>query len=191
MSLDGFIEGPAGEMDWLIYDDEEQWADLFRILESVDLIIVGAGMYPVYVNHWRSVLSNPAAPPNEVKYSRLAENIKHIVFSKTLDRIDPMAPKDYNGGWKKNTSIVRGDVKEEMLKLKQQPGKNILFFGGASLATSFINLGLVDEYRLIVNQVILSKGKRFFYNINERHRLKLITGKAFSSGAAMLHYRAI
>ena len=191
MSLDGFIEGPAGEMDWIVYDDEEQWANLFSILESVDLIVVGAGMYPGYVNHWRSVLSNPDAPSNQVKYSRLAENIQHIVFSKTLDRIDPMAPKGYDGGWKKNTSIMKGEVKEEMLKLKQQSGKNILLFGGASLAKSFINLGLIDEYRLVMNQLILGKGKRFFYNINQRHGLKLITGTIFKSGATMLYYRAI
>jgi dihydrofolate reductase len=137
------------------------------------------------------VLSKPDAPPNEIKYSRMAEKIKHIVFSKTLNRVDPMAPESYDGGWKKNTTIVKGDVKDEMLRLKQEPGKNILLFGGASLAKSFIDLELVDEYRLIVNQMILSKGKRFFYNINEPHRLKLITGKVFSSGAAMLRYRAI
>ena len=190
MSVDGYIEGPAGEMDWFV-DDDETWKDMFEFLKSIDTILLGAGMYPEYVDYWRRALSDPKAQPNEVKYSKLAGKIDHIVFSNSLTKVDPKAPDDYHGEWRKNTRIVKGDVKTEVLKLKQSSsGKDIVLYGGASMASSFIELGLVDEYRLSVNQIILGGGKSLFQKVT-KHPLKLIDSKTYKSGVVLLHYKAI
>ena len=190
MSLDGYVEGPAGEMDWF-NDDDEIWKEMFEFLKSVDTILLGAGMYPGYVDYWRGVLSDPKARPDEVKYSKLASKIEHIVFSNKLIKIDPNAPDDYQGDWRKNTRIVKGDVKTEVLKLKQSSGdKGIVLWGGASLASSLIELGLIDEYRLSVNQIILGGGKTLFHK-GAKHSLNLIGSKTYKSGVVLLHYKAI
>lgn len=190
MSLDGYVEGPAGEMDWFV-DDDETWTDMFEFFKSIDTVLLGAGMYAEYADYWRRVLSDPKARPNEVQYSKLAEKTEHIVFSNTVKKIDPKAPDDYNGGWKKNTRIVKGDFRTEVLKLKQSAtGKDIVLYGGASMASSFIELGLVDEYRLSVNQIILGGGKSLFQKVT-KHSLKLIGSKTYKSGVVLLHYKAV
>lgn len=190
MSLDAYVEGPAGEMDWFINDDET-WNDFFEFLQSIDTILLGAGMYPEYADYWRRVLSDPKSRPNEVKYSKLAGKIEHIVFSNSLTKVDPKAPEDYHGEWRMNTRIVKGDVKTEVLKLKQSSsGKGIVLWGGASMASSLIELGLIDEYRLTINQIILGGGKSLFQNI-PKHLLKLIGSKTYRSGGVLLHYKAI
>lgn len=189
MSLDGYIEGPAGEMDWFLADDET-WKEMFEFLESIDTVLLGAGMYPGYAEYWRRVLTVPKAPANEVKYSRLAGKTEHIVFSNSLTTVDPKAPADYNGEWRKNTRIVKGDVKTEVLKLKQSSnGKDIVLYGGASMASSFIELGLVDEYQVWVNQIILGGGKSLFQKVT-KHPLKLIGSKTHKSGVVLLRYKA-
>jgi dihydrofolate reductase len=191
MSLDGYIEGPSGEMDWFIIDEDEQWKDMFEFHKSIDTIFLGAGMYPGYADYWRRALSDPKALPGEVEYSRLASKTEHIVFSNSLTKVDPKAPEDYQGEWKKNTRIVKGDVKTEALKLKQSSGrKDIVLFGGASMASSFIELGLIDEYRLFVNQIILGGGKSLFQKVTKRP-LKLIASKTYKSGVVLLHYKTI
>jgi dihydrofolate reductase len=189
MSLDGYIEGPAAEMDWFV-DDDETWKDMFEFLKSIDTILLGAGMYAEYADYWRRALSDPKARPDEVKYSKLAGKIEHIVFSNSLTKIDPKAPDDYNGEWRKNTRIVKGDVKTEVLKLKKSSGKDIVLWGGASMASSFIEMGLIDEYRLSVNQIILGGGKCLFHK-GAKHSLKLIGSKTYKSGVVLLHYKAI
>src|SRR5688572_6881523 len=190
MSLDGYIEGPAGEMDWFV-DDDETWKDMFEFLKLIDTVLLGAGMYPEYAAYWRRVLTDPKAQPNEVQYSRLAGKIDHIVFSNSLTKVDPNAPDDYHGEWRKNTRIVKGDVKTEVLKLKQSnSGKDIVLYGGASMASSFIELGLVDEYRLSVNQIILGGGKSLFQKVT-KHPLKLIGSKTYKSGVVLLQYKPI
>ena len=189
MSLDGYIEGPAGEMDWFVVDDDT-WKEMFEFLESIDTILLGAGMYPGYADYWRRILSDPKARPNEVKYSTLAGKIEHIVFSSSTTKIDPKAPEDYHGEWRKNTRIVKGDVKTEVLKLKQSKGKDIVLWGGASMASSLIELGLIDEYRLSVNQIILGGGKSLFQKVT-KHPLKLVASKTHKSGVVLLHYKTV
>jgi dihydrofolate reductase len=190
MSLDGYIQGPAGEMDWF-FPDEENWKEMFEFLKSIDTILLGAGMYPGYAEYWRRALSDPKAPPNEVKYSRLASKIEHIVFSNSLTKIDPKAPDDYNGDWRKNTRIVKGDVKTEVMKLKQSnSGKDIVLYGGASMASSFIELGLVDQYQIWVNQTILGGGKSPFQKVT-KHPLQLTDSKTYKSGVVFLRYKTI
>src|SRR6186713_1158030 len=150
MSLDGFIAGENGDTSWMRTNDPEDWTDLFEMLKTVDLFVLGRVMWPDYSNYWKQALTSSTASPNEVKYARIAEKTPHLVFSKTIK--DPE--------WT-NANILSGDVVEEVKKLKQLPGKDIVSFGGAKFARTLIDAGLVDEYRLAVVGAIVTKGKSF------------------------------
>jgi len=186
MSVDGFIEGPNGELDWAKVEDKETWRNMDETLESVDTFILGRVMYPAYEQYWLSILANPTgilpfsgkvASKNEIAYASRADKIPHLVLSKTLDKVE----------WK-TTRIVR-DV-EEIRKLKQQSGKDLLALGGATLVSSLMNLGLIDELRLMVNPVVLGAGKALFKDVQERRALKLVRAKSLRSGKVSLTYSA-
>ena len=175
-SVDCFIEGPNGELDWAMAEDEETWRAMDETLNSVDTILLGRRMYPEYEQYWLSLLTNPnSGTENENAYARRADKIPHIVLSKTLDKVE----------WK-TTRIVR-DV-EDIRKMKQQPGRDMLALGGATLISSLMNLGLIDEVHLMVNPLILGGGKALFKDVKERHALKLIRAKPLKSGKVSLIY---
>ena len=185
VSLDGFIEGPNGELDWAIAEDEEAWREVFDALTHVDPFILGRRMYPAYEQYWLAVFANPAgtlpfsgraASPNEIAYARLADRMPHLVVSTTLDTV----------AWKK-TRIVR-DV-DEIRRLKEQPGKDMHVAGGATLVSSLMNLGLIDKLRLMVNPLILGEGKALFKDVKQRHVLSLVGPKSLRSGKVALTYR--
>ena len=179
ISVDGFTEGPNGEVDWV-----ETWEDEYDIRPQIDTCLLGRGMYPGYQQYWRAILANPegvspftgrVASKGEIDYAHFADKTPHIVLSKTLDQVD----------WK-NTRVVR-DV-EEIRKLKQRPGKDIYAIGGATLVSSLMNWGLIDEVRLLVNPLILGGGKALFKDVKDRHVLKLVQAKPFKSGRVSLTY---
>jgi dihydrofolate reductase len=149
--------------------------EMDEILSSVDTFILGRGMYAAYEQYWLALLANPTGTKNENAYARFADKIPHIVLSKTLDKV----------AWK-TTRIVR-DV-EEIRKMKQQPGKDMLTFGGATLVSSLMNLGLIDELHLMVNPLVLDGGKALFKDVKERQSLKLIRAKPLKSGKVGLTY---
>jgi dihydrofolate reductase len=184
VSVDGFIEGPNGEMDWAMIEDEETWKDIFEMLAHVDTFILGRKMYPGYEQYWLAVLTDPGgilpfsgrvASKNEITYARLADSRHHIVLSSTLDKV----------AWK-TTQIIR-DV-EDIQKMKQQPGKDMYAVGGATLVSSLMNLGLIDELRLLVNPLILGGRKALFKDVKGRHTLKLAGTKPLKSGKVGLTY---
>jgi dihydrofolate reductase len=183
-SLDGFIEGPNGELDWAMAEDEETWRDVFQMLDSVDTCILGRVMYPDYEQYWMAVLADPKGPlplsgvpatKNEIKYARWADKTPHFVVSKTLDKV----------AWK--TSRIVRDI-EEIRKLKEQSGKNIYVVGGATLVGSLMNARLIDEVRLMVNPLVLGDGKALFKDVKERHELKFVRAKPLKSGKVSLLY---
>jgi dihydrofolate reductase len=184
VSVDGFIEGPNGEMDWLMTTDEEMWKELFEMLDHIDTLILGRKMYPLYEQYWKSVLANPNDPLHEngsfaskdhVAYAAFADKTPHFVLSKTLDKV----------AWK-NTQIIR-EV-DEIKDLKNKRGKDIYAVGGATLISSLMNLGLIDELQLRVNPVILGGGKALFKGFKDRHSLKLLSAKSLKSGIVSLTY---
>ena len=181
MSLDGFIEGPNGDMGWLSPDEDEMWKGTFDELASVDTFLLGRGMYPEYARYWTSALTK--ASKNEANFARIAEKTQHIVFSGTLSKVDPVG--------RGNTRIVKDNISEEIKRLKNGPGKNMVIWGGASMASTFINLGLVDEYRLTVVPVVLGGGKTLFNNLKQKHTLKLLETRPLKSGAVMLRYQSV
>lgn len=177
MTLDGLIEGPRGELDWAAKEDAETWGDHFDLMRSADTLLLGRVMYPAFERYWRAAPTNPSSTKNEIEYARLADTVQKIVFSRALEKVE----------WK-NTRIIKDHIAEEIQKLKQQPGGNMVLLGGAGLASTFVNLGLIDEYHLIVNPLVLGGGKRLFKDVKERHQLKLISTKTLSSGKVVLHY---
>ena len=175
VSVDGFIEGPNGELDWAMAEDAETWVEINEMLNSVDTFILGRVMYPDYEQYWMALLTNPTGTNNEIAYARRADKIPHIVLSTTLDKV----------AWKA-TRIVR-DI-EEIRIMKEQQGKNIVAWGGATLVSSLMNMGLIDEVRLMVNPIILGGGKALFKDVKERHSLKLLRTKPLKSGKVSLIY---
>jgi dihydrofolate reductase len=179
VSVDGFIEGPQGEIDWV-----DTWEDVFDLLPRVDTCILGRRMYPGYEQYWGAILANPqgvlpstgkGATKGEVAYARFAGRTPHVVLSRTLDRV----------AWT-NTRIVR-DV-EEIGRLKQQPGQDMHAVGGATLVGSLVNQGLIDELRLVVHPVILGGGTPLFKDVKERHVLRLRGVRRLKSGRVRLTY---
>jgi dihydrofolate reductase len=184
MSFDGIVAAENNEVaektdapDHVDHSDE-LWNHMFNDLQSVDTILTGAGMNPLYFDHWRAQLNNPTADPNEVKYARWAYQIPHIVFSKTQQKVD----------WP--NSRIATDPDAEIATLKQQPGKDILTWGGATFANYLISKGLIDEYNIRVNPKILGRGKALFKNIQNRSNLSLIDVRQLRSGTVMLRYKA-
>jgi dihydrofolate reductase len=185
-SVDGFIEGPNGELDWAMAGDEESWKDLFAMLDLVDTCILGRVMYPDYEQFWMAVLANPGGPlplsgnaatKNHIAYAKWADKTPHIVVSKTLNEVK----------WK-TARIVR--ELEEIRKLKHQAGKNMQVVGGATLVGSLMNAGLVDEVQLMVNPLLLGGGKALFKDVKERQALKFVEAKPLKSGKVRLTYTA-
>ena len=181
VSLDGLIEGPNGEVDWI-----GSWEDSFDLLPEIDTLVLGGRAYPGYEQYWLAILANPegvlpltgkAPSKGEVEYARFADQTPHLVLPRTLDEV----------AWK-TTRIVR-DV-EDIRALKQQPGKAIHAVGGASLVSTLMTAGLVDQLRLTVHPVVLGKGKALFKDVEGRHRLELLETKALPGGRVSLTYNA-
>lgn len=177
VSLDGFVEGPHGEMDWFAIDDET-WKDMYEQLGYVDTVLLGRVTFQIWENYWPAAGANPASSKDEVGFSRWIEKTPKIVFSRTLDRV----------GWK-NARLVQSDIAGEIARLKALPGKDIALAGGAGIARAFIKLGLIDEYHLRVCSVILGGGKPLFKDPQDRMNLQLLGSRTFSSGMVGLNFR--
>jgi dihydrofolate reductase len=180
VSVDGFIEGPNGELDWV-----DTWEDPFDLLPQIDTCILGRRMYPGYEQYWGAILANPegvlpftgkVATRGEIEYARFAERTPHVVLSTTLDSVV----------WK-NTRIVR-DI-AEIRHMKQERGKDMHAVGGATLVGSLMKQRLIDELRLVVYPIILGGGTALFKDVTERHALTFLGAKPLGSGVVRLTYR--
>jgi dihydrofolate reductase len=183
LTLDGCFEGPNKELDWHVWDDEmEEYMSDF--LNKVDAILLGRVAYQLLADYWPTAIPKLTMPRNSgEEHPFIIErmnSLPKIVLSKTLDKVE----------WK-NSTLIKENIKEEILKLKQRPGKDLVLFGGANIAFSLQQLGLIDEYRIILNPVILSGGNLFFKGIRDRLSLKLLNLRTFSCGNVLLYYRPI
>ena len=176
ISLDGFAAGPNGELDWMSYDEElEKYAE--GIVNTVGSPLYGRVTYQMMESYWPTVLKNPAATSHEIAHARWLENVEKVVFSKSLAK----------AVWN-NTRLIKDDIVEEVSKLKQQPGKDLVIFGSPGLAHSFMELDLIDEYQLTLNPVLLGSGIPIFEKIKSKTDLKLLEAKTLNSGVLGLHY---
>jgi dihydrofolate reductase len=159
VSLDGFIAGPAGEIDWSARDEE-----LHRFhnqqMREVGVQVCGRRLYEV-MGYWETAEGNPSAADHELEFARIWKNIPKLVFSKTLEKVEG------------NARLVSDGVAEEVARLKREPGKD-LAVGGAGLASTCMELGLLDEYRLFVSPVVLGRGTPYFPSLDERINLELV-----------------
>ena len=186
VSIDGYVEGPKGELDWAMVEDEEWWREAFEQFQKFDNLCARArhvsGLRAVLAGSLRAgqpgrirCLAGWPATKNEIAYARWAATVPHIVLSTTLDRV----------AWK-TTRIVR-DV-DEIRKLKGLPERNIAVVGGATLVGSLINLGLIDELRLPSIPLILGGGKMLFRRREAAEALHLTQTKQLGSGRVVLTY---
>jgi dihydrofolate reductase len=170
VTLDGFIEGPKGEVDWCIMDPD---MDFKNFLQQIDTILYGRKSYDL----WGEYKPDMNVSDTENEIWGLVHSKEKYVFSKTQIRSE------------NNVTFINENIEDEIIKLKNRPGKDIWLYGGASLITTFINLGLVDEFRLSVHPIILGEGKPLFIDIKQRVNLKLVETKRFSSGVVQLCYQ--
>ena len=173
VTLDGFFEGPNGELDWHHVDEEfNEFAS--DQLGSADGLLFGRVTYQLMASYWPTDLAVRNDPIIAAKMNTLPK----IVFSRTLEKAE----------WN-NTRLVKDNVAEEISRLKQQSGRDLLLFGSAGLASTLTQLGSIDEYRIMVNPVILGKGKPLFSGIHHRLVLKLVRTKIFRNGNVLLCYQ--
>ncbi len=177
VSLDGFIEAEDGDLSWS-YPDAELHRHFNAQESETDTALYGRGLYENMAAFWPTADQNPSAPQVEIEYARIWKAKLKVVFSKTLKKV----------GW--NSRLVSGNPAEEVNRLKAQPGKD-MSVGGAALASSFLQMGLVDECRLYVHPVILGGGKPAFSGIQGRVALKLIEMYTFGSGVVLLTYHPV
>jgi dihydrofolate reductase len=162
VSLDSFIEGPNGEYDWCLTDQDYGMSDFMK---RVDTLFMGRRTYEMS-------LAIGGHPPGFPKF-------KEYIFSTTLD------------GVKKDATLIKGDINRQVEKIKNEKGKDIWLFGGASLTSSLMNLGLVDEMWLAIHPILLGAGKPLFSNIRERINLKLLDTKTYNTGLVSAVYEIV
>jgi dihydrofolate reductase len=180
-SLDGFVEGPNGEMDigWVSYDTDLE-IHAKEILRTADTVIWGRGTYQMMHSYWPSVLSNPSATEHERNHAEWIEKTAKIVFSTTLEKVE----------WN-NSRLVKEDVEEEIMNLKQQQGKDMVILGSPRFAHHLMQLNLIDEYKITVSPVLIGSGLPLFQGLKDKINLKLIENKTFDSGAIGLVYQTV
>lgn len=176
MSLDGYIARPNGELDWQVWpgDDEIKKYEE-KLAESVDTILLGRKMTDAFISYWSDVKSKPHDPWYAFA-KRMMETPK-VVFTKTMN----------SSKWV-NTRIAGGDLTEEVNKIKNQNGKDVIVYGGASFDSSLIKAGLIDEFHLFINPVALGNGMPIFKNLKNEQKFNLIRSIPFESGIVLHHY---
>ncbi|SFL35810.1 Dihydrofolate reductase [Gracilibacillus orientalis] len=172
VSVDGFIEDSNGSIDWS-KPDEEVFQHIINQEKSFDTHLYGRKTYENMASHWPYVRANPDSTSLDKNWARIWLDKKKIVFSKTLDKAE----------W--NSKIVKDNIKEEMVKEKALPGKN-LSLGGATIAQTLMGLDVIDEYWLYVHPVTLGCGKPMF---QQHMTLQLSEARSFRSGIVLLRYQ--
>ena len=171
-TLDGCVDHTKLQPDEATF---KYWIDALR---EAGLQVFGRKTYQLMVPYWPDVLKDPSAAKSDIEFAQAFVSTNKVVFSRSLDSVED-----------KKTRIVRANLRDEILKLKQEPGKNILV-GGVDLASQMMQLGLVDEYRFVVGPTLAGEGRRLLEGVNlpEKLELKLVDTKIFESGSIALHY---
>lgn len=179
VSLDGYTAGPAGDMGWIgeVFD-EAMGVYEGTIVDSADTLLLGRATYESFAGSWPHVPDSPTASEDEKVYARKLNAMRKVVISRTLERAE----------WH-NSTVLKEITPEEIIKLKNEPGRDILIYGSASVVQELTNLGLIDEYQLLVHPFIMGGGKSLFQNISHRVNLKLVNSKTHPSGVVVLTYQ--
>ena len=178
MTIDGFVAGPNGELDWMMYEDsdEEVKNRVNELIDTSDTILLGRKMTDEFVKYWTKVVENPESP--EYEFAKKMVDCPKVVFTKTLDE-SPWA----------NTTLAKGDIIEEVNRLKNQTGKDILVYGGADFVSSLIKENLIDEYNFFVNPTAIGRGMTIFGKLEDKSSsLKLNRSQSYESGIVVNTY---
>ena len=176
VTVDGLFAGPNGEIDWHNYD-EEMGAYSIEQLKSLGALIFGKTTYELMASYWPT----PDGVKGEPVVAGIMNSIPKIVFSKTLQEVR-------DGPLWKNVKVFHKIKPEEIIKIKEQKGGDVAIFGSGTIVQQLANLGLIDEYRLIVNPLILGKGRPLFKDIKDNLKLKLVKTRVFKNGNVLLFY---
>jgi dihydrofolate reductase len=176
ISLDGFVAGLNGEMDW-IKVDEEIFDYVGKRISEGDIALYGRVTYQMMENYWPTAGDEPAATKHDIEHSKWYNKVHKVVLSKTMKDADLT-----------NTTIISDNLSGRINEIKQQPGNEILLFGSPTATHSLIQLNLIDGYWLFVNPIILGRGIPLFVDIKDKIKLKLVTTRQFTSGVTELNY---
>lgn len=178
MSVDGFVAGPKGELDWMTWERDERLIQLINDLtDSSSTILLGRNMTSDFMNYWEGIVKNKPDSP-EYPFAKKMVDIPKVVFTHTLAK----------SPWT-NTTLATGDLVDEVNKIKRQEGKDIVVYGGATFVSALISQNLIDEFNFFVNPVILGKGMRIFDLVKDRRKLTSLGATGYSEGISVLRYR--
>ncbi len=176
ISVDGFIAGPHGDMNWMTFDWDKDLSQYVQaITDPIDCIVLGRKLAEGFIPHWAAVAADREHP--EFAAGQKFSETPKVVFTRTLDRSQ----------WP-NTVLAKGDLVDEIVRLKSQAGSDIIAYGGASFVSALIHHDLIDEYHLFVNPVALGAGMPIFKALDSARRLVLETSTTFPCGIVLLRY---
>lgn len=176
MSVDGYIAGPNGELDWMTWN----WDDALKqyvtdLTDPVDCIVLGRNLAEGFIPHWAGVAANPDHP--EFTAGKKFTDTPKVVFTKTLDK----------SKWD-NTVLAKGSLIDEITQLKKQNGQDIIAYGGATFVSALIKHGLIDEFHLFINPAAIGNGMSIFKELDSKQHLTLVKSTAFECGVVVLQY---
>lgn len=175
VTLEGYFAGPKGEIDWILWNEElAEFSREQACSGSTDTLLFGRVTYDLMADYWPT----PKGIADDPEIAGFMNKTEKIVFSKTLKKAD----------W--NNTMVVGDMgKDEILNMKRKPGGDIVIFGSGSIVRALTNMGLIDDYRVLIHPVILGAGKPLFGDLKGRTNLRLLNTRTFGGGAVALHYQ--
>ena len=179
ISLDGFVAGVHGELDWINLDDE-MFDFVATMTDKADTALYGRVTYEMMQSYWPTAGEQPNASKHDKEHSAWYNKVQKVVLSTTISEegLD-------------NTTVIGDHLRENITKIKQQEGKNILIFGSPTASHSLLSQGLIDEFWLFVNPIILGYGIPLYKAETETTKLKLIESKMFSCGVIALRYETM
>ncbi|MFA6024430.1 MAG: dihydrofolate reductase family protein [Candidatus Gracilibacteria bacterium] len=179
LSLDGFSATEDGRLDWIPYNESlQQYAA--KVVATVGVPVYGRVTYEMMKGYWPMMLRDESASKQTREHAEWLEGVEKIVVSTTLPE------QDWN-----NTRVIRENVVEELTKLKQEPGKNLVIFGSITLANSLMESDLIDEFQFTISPVFLGRGKTFIRSIGKKLPLELLASEAVEGGVVGLHYKVV
>jgi len=178
-SIDGFVGGPKGELDFMEWNWDDSLKDYVNQLHvPVDLIVMGKNLAQGFIPYWEKVASDPKDP--QVEFGKKMHETQKLFFSRTL--------KESPAEWK-NTSIARSPVEKEIPELKSRAGGDIIVYGGVQYVSSLLDAGLIDELYLFVNPSAIGRGLSIFSKLEQKMSFKLVEGKVFDCGIVLQIYQ--
>lgn len=176
-SLDGFVASTNGELNWVTVDDEI-FDFVATMTKQADTALYGRVTYQMMEAYWPTAADKLNPSKHDIEHSAWYSKVSKVVLSKTLSKTGL-----------KNTQVISDNLFENITKLKQQPGKNILIFGSPGASHALHSIGVIDEYWIFVNPILMGEGIPLFKNIQGQVKLKFLESITFVSGVVALHYR--